>query len=70
MGKIIGDPLQYDSEWFSSLQAGLDDPQKYYESVFGLFDEVKRQFPLLRICILPSTKPKTSFKVCYCRCMQ
>ena len=61
MEKFIGDPLQYDGEWFSSLQTDLDDPQKYYKSVFGLFDEVKKQFPLLRICILPSTKPKTSF---------
>lgn len=61
MGRFIGVPLQYDSEWFSSLPVDLQDPQKYYKSIVSLFDEIKRQFPLLRICILPSNKPKTAF---------
>lgn len=61
MVKIIDSAKKYDSELFSSLQIELQNPQKYYTSIRGLFNQVKKVFPLLNVCILPTVKPFTAF---------
>lgn len=59
--QIINAPSKYNSEFFSSKPVELKDCQRYFSSIKKLFYELKKQFPLLRICMLPSYKPKTVF---------